>query len=39
VGKKMAEGLVEVVDRKTKQVVDVPVGQTIDLCRQSLGRR
>jgi prolyl-tRNA synthetase len=39
VGRKMAEGLVEVVDRKTKQVVDVPVGQTIDFCRLSLGRR
>ena len=37
VGKKIADGVVEVVNRRTKQVSDVPVGRTIDFCRLSLG--
>ena len=37
VGKKLADGLVEVVERKTKEVTDVPVDKVVDVCRSRRG--
>jgi prolyl-tRNA synthetase len=37
VGKKLADGLVEVVQRKTKEVTDVAVDQVVDVCRTGRG--
>jgi prolyl-tRNA synthetase len=36
IGKKLAKGLVEVVDRATKQVTDVPVAQSVPVIVKSL---
>ena len=34
IGKKLAQGMVEVVDRRSKQSADVPVGEAADYVQQ-----
>jgi prolyl-tRNA synthetase len=37
IGKKLASGMVEMVERKTRQTVDVPVGEAAAVVKQRLG--
>jgi prolyl-tRNA synthetase len=38
IGKKLAQGFVEVVDRRTKQSADVPVGEAAQYVQQRIGQ-